>query len=302
MKSNIISIRKNHKIFKKAAFYFFISPWLIGFLGLNLFPMLYSFYASFTTWDGITEPKINGGKNYAEIFTMDNRFWISLKNTFVYVFTSVPLTLFLALILAIMLCKKIRGANFFRSLFYLPALVSGVSTFITWRWMYDQQIGIVNYILSLFGIEGPGWLTDPNWAMASLVIMCMFFCGSAMIIFMAGLQNIPEQYYEAAKIDGASGLMQFFHITLPLLTPVLFFNIIMSLIDAFKIFTQPWVMTQGGPADATYVFGIHIYNSAFKYCTFGYASALAWILFIIIIIISFITLLLFRNRVYYEGR
>jgi multiple sugar transport system permease protein len=294
--------KRSYRAHKSLPFYLFISPWLLGFLGLTMLPMLFSLYASFTEWDGISSPAYIGLENYRKMFVEDDRFYISIKNTLYYAFCAVPASQLFALFLALMLKKSFKGQYFFRSVFYLPSVVSGVATFLVWRWMFDTNIGVFNYILSFFGIHGPSWLLDTKWAMPSLIIMSLSFCGGAMLIFLAGLQNIPEQLYEAAKIDGASKYKQFLHVTVPMLSPVIFFNLIMGIIDSFQVFAQPWIMTEGGPIDATYVYGIHIYNSAFKYFTFGYASALAWVLFLVILVISLLILLSAKKWVHYEGR
>jgi multiple sugar transport system permease protein len=283
-------------------FYLFISPWLLGFLGLTLLPMLFSLYASFTDWDGIILPTFVGLDNFKRMFLEDDRFLISIKNTLYYAFASVPLSLGFALVIAVLLRRNSLGSRFFRSVFYLPSVIAGVATFLVWGWMYEANSGIFNYFLSLVGIQGPDWLLDPKWAMPSIIIMSLSFCGGAILIFLAGLQNVPEQYYEAAKLDGATQLQQFKFITLPSITPVILFNLIMGVIDSFQVFAQPWIMTGGGPVDATYVYGLHIYNAAFRYYEFGYASALAWVLFIVILIPSLLILLSSKKWVHYEGR
>jgi multiple sugar transport system permease protein len=293
--------KKSYQPFKSLPFYLFISPWLFGFFGLTVLPMLFSLYASFTKWDGISSPVYIGLENYRTMFGEDDRFYISIRNTMYYAFCAVPASQLFALFLAAMLKKSFAGRYFFRTVFYLPSVVSGVATYLVWRWMFDTNIGVFNYILSFLGIQGPSWLLDTKWAMPSLIIMSLSFCGGAMLIFLAGLQNIPEQLYEAAKIDGASPIKQFIHVTIPMLSPVIFFNLIMGIIDSFQVFAQPWIMTEGGPIDATYVYGIHIYNSAFKYFTFGYASALAWVLFLVIMVISLLFLLSAKKWVHYEG-
>jgi multiple sugar transport system permease protein len=282
-------------------FYLFISPWILGFLGLTLLPMLFSLYASFTNWDGITLPEFAGLDNFRRMFLEDDRFIVSIKNTLYYAFASVPLSLGFALLIAVLLRRNTLASRFFRSVFYLPSVIAGVATFLVWGWMYEANSGIFNYFLSLVRIQGPQWLLDPNWAMPSIIIMSMSFCGGAVLIFLAGLQNVPEQYYEAAKLDGATRFQQFKFITIPSITPIILFNLIMGVIDSFQVFAQPWIMTDGGPIDATYVYGLHIYNSAFRYYEFGYASSLAWVLFIVILIPSLLILLSSKKWVHYEG-
>lgn len=267
-------------------FYLFISPWLLGFLLFTLLPMLYSLYSSFTEWNGITSPTFIGIRNFVDMATKDKKFWLSIKNTFTYALVTVPLNLVLALILAQLLNKRLPGTNVFRSIFYLPAVIAGAAVFITWRYLFDPYTGVLNTLLSYIGVQGPEWLMSKKWAMPALILMNTSTCGGAMLILLAGLQDIPSDYYEAAMVDGASGTRIFFRITLPLLTPVIFFNLIMGIIGALQIFTQPRIMTAGGPANATYVYALYLYDMAFKYTKFGYASALAWVLFVIILALS----------------
>lgn len=282
--------KKKHQstLFKKEgrAFWVFISPWLIGFILLTFGPMLYSFYASFTNWNGIKAPEFIGLENYRRMFMDDEKFLISLKNTAVYTVISVPVNLIIALVLAILLNRPYRGRTIFRSLLYLPSVCAGVAIFIVWTNLFNPYQGFLNYLLSLIGITGPDWLQSPKWAMPSLILMNVTFCGSTMLIFLAGLQNVPEMLYEAAKVDGANTLHMFFKITLPMVSPVIFYNLIMSMISALQIFTQPMVMTEGGPIDATYVYGLHLYNNAFRYFDFGYSCALSWGLFLVIMLLS----------------
>jgi multiple sugar transport system permease protein len=269
-------------------FYLFISPWIIGFCAFTLFPMLFSLVISFTDWSGLGLPTKFGLDNYIQIFTADKSFVTALKNTFVYVGISVPLNTTVSLILAVLLNKRLPGSNFFRAVFYLPTICTGVALYIAWMYLYNGDTGYINVLLSKIGIQGPRWLSDYKTALPSIILMDMFSCGTSMTIVLAGLQDIPSDYYEACRLDGANGLQMFVHITLPMLSPVLFFNILMAIIKSVQIFTQPYVMTEGGPARATYVYGLYLYTTAFSYTKFGYASALAWILFVILIIISLI--------------
>jgi multiple sugar transport system permease protein len=283
------------------SFYLFVSPWLAGFCLLTVGPLLFSLYASFTKWTGITPPVFSGGVNFRQMFLSDDRFWKSLLNTFYFAGANVCLTLAVSLTLARLLNQRLPGAYGFRAVFYLPSVVAGVALYMVWAWLYDANLGILNYLLSLIGLRGPNWLLDPRWAMPSLVLMSATFCGGPMLIFLAGLQDVPQEYYEAARMDGASGLRTFFAITIPLLTPVIFYNFVVGLIVALQIFTEPFIMTVGGPMLATYTYGLHLYNTAFRYFNFGYASALAWVLFVIILAVSLGILASARGWVYYEG-
>lgn len=269
-------------------FYLFISPWIIGFCVFTLFPMLFSLVTSFTNWSGLDFPTQFNLSNYVRIFTEDNAFWTALKNTFYYVGVSVPLNTIVSVGLAMLLNKRLPGTNFFRAVFYLPTICTGVALYITWMYLFNGDTGYINVLLSKIGIEGPRWLSDYNTAMPSIILMDMFGCGTSMTIVLAGLQDIPQTYYEAAELDGAKGFRKFRHITFPMLSPVIFFNILMAIIKGVQIFTQPYVMTEGGPARATYVYGLYLYSTAFSYANFGYASALAWILFAILIVVALV--------------
>ncbi len=277
--------RKNDTMYQKQEKYFygFISLWLIGFVVFTLGPMLYSLYASFTDWNGITAPEIAGIKNYVRIFTEDDLLLKSILNTLAFTLISVPLNLVIGLILATLLNKRYFGSNFFRALFYMPSVIAGVAIYIAWTYLLNTNTGIFNLWLSKLGIGAVGWLTDPKWAMSSVILVNATSCGGQMLIILAGLQDIPRDYYESAMLDGAGRLKRFFKITLPLLTPVVFFNVIMSIIAGLQVFTQPWILTQGGPINATYVYGIHLYNYAFRYYQFGYSCALAWLLLAVVL-------------------
>ncbi|MDO4283760.1 MAG: sugar ABC transporter permease [Eubacteriales bacterium] len=284
------------------AFWVFISPWLIGFVCLTLGPMMYSLYASFTNWNGIRAPEFIGAANFIKMFTGDDKFVTSLINTAIYTVVSVPINLSVALVLAVLLNCPFRGKTLFRALLYLPSVCAGVAIFIVWTNLFNPYQGFFNYILAVFGINGPDWLQSPQWAMPALIVMNVTFCGSTMLIFLAGLQNVPEMLYEAARVDGANLFHMFFRITLPMISPVIFYNLIMSMIGALQIFTQPMVMTEGGPIDATYVYGLHLYNNAFRYYDFGYACALSWVLFVIIMVLSLGVIRSSDSWVYSEGR
>ncbi|MGN0803339.1 MAG: carbohydrate ABC transporter permease [Candidatus Faecivicinus sp.] len=283
------------------AFYAFVSPWLIGFFGFTLLPMLYSLYAAFTDWNGVTAPVFTGLSNFKYLFYTDNLFWKSVGNTFYYACATVPLNMIVALFLAQQLNKRMPGSYLFRAIYYLPAVVSGVAVYLVWQQLYNPVTGVINDILYMLGINGPNWLGDTKWAMPALIFMNVFTCGSQMLILLAGLQDIPQSYYEAAQLDGASSRQIYFKVTLPLLTPVIFFNLIMGVIGALQIYTQPAVMTDGGPINATYVYGMHLYRTAFWYYEFGKASALAWVLFVIILLLSIFIFRSSRKWVHYGG-
>ena len=281
----------NGNLYKESDFFLFVSPWIIGFFVFTLVPMAYSLYTSFTSWNGLTSPVWIGWANYVKAFTQDSMFIRSIWITLRYALYSVPLNMVIALFLAVMLNQKLPGTNVYRSVFYLPSVIGGVAMYIAWQFIFDRS-SIMNYTLTVLFGGAPGWITDPEWAMPSLVLINVFNSGSIMLILLAALQDVSPTYYEAAQLDGAGRLLQFFNITVPMITPTLFYILIMQLISALQIFTQPYVLTKGGPLNAIYTYGLHLYNQAFRYKYFGYASCLAWILFVLIMAI---TIVLFKT-------
>jgi len=277
----------------------YISPWLIGFMVLTLYPFLASVYYSFTDYSMVREANFVGVKNYVDMFTKDPDFYQALHVTFLYVLIAVPGKLIIALFIAMIMNIRLRGIHFFRTVYYLPSILGGsVAVAVLWRFLFMRD-GLVNNVLSLFGIPPADWLGSPDYALFTIALLPIWEFGSSMVIFLAGLKQIPGELYEAAKVDGSSRVRTFFSITLPLLTPVILFNLVMQTINAFQQFTAAFVVTNGGPAKATYLYGLLLYNNAFKFFKMGYASALSWVLFGIIFII---TLILFKssNRwVYY---
>lgn len=284
------------------AFYLIISPWLIGFLVFTLGPMAYSVYLSMAKWDIISAPRWIGLGNFERLFLKDDLFWKSLKVTTIYSFGGVPLQVSLSLLLAILLNRASRLRNIFRTIFYTPSVMSGVAVSLLWMWVFNPEFGVINHLLGQIGIQGPRWIYDEHWALPSLIMMSMWGAGSGMIIFLAGLQGVPESLYDAAEVDGAGLWRKFINVTLPMITPVLLFNLVMGIIGSFQVFTQSYVMTQGGPHYATYFMVLYIYNSAFEFLKMGYAAALAWVLFLVIMVL---TILVFRSTpfwVYYEAQ
>jgi multiple sugar transport system permease protein len=283
--------------------YFFLLPWLIGFFVLTLGPLLTSLYLSFTDFDLLTAPEWIGTANYVEMFTQDRRYRASLGVTFNYVIFSVPLSLAFALLVAMLLNRDIRGIGLYRAIFYLPSLLGGsVAIAILWRQIFGGD-GLVNRVLALFGIDGPSWISTPAYALDTLIVLHIWQFGAAMLIFLAGLKQIPQDLYDAASVDGAGQLSKFFRITLPMLTPVLFFNLIMGIIGAFKAFTSAYIISNGngGPLDSTLFYTLYLYQKGFTDFEMGYASAMAWVL---LLIISVCTALVFRSSrfwVHYES-
>ncbi len=282
------------------AFYLTISPWLAGFILFTLGPMLLSLYVSFTNWDLLSDPVWVGLNNYADMAT-DPRFLQSLKVTVFYTLAYVPLDMLGGLMLALLVRPRLRGMGIFRTVFYLPTVLSGVAFVVVWLWMLNPRGGLINLLLAQIGIQGPRWLMDPNWALPSLVLMSFWGWGRTMVIFLGGLLVIPGELYEAAAMDGAGRLRSFFAVTLPLLTPTIFFNLVLSVISTFQTFTNAYLATNGGPLDATLFLVLYIYRQAFEYFSMGYAAALAWVLFMVILVL---TVLLFRSQrfwVFYMG-
>jgi multiple sugar transport system permease protein len=278
----------------------FASPWVIGFLLWTLGPMLASFVLAFSEWDLVSPPRWVGLRNIQDM-AQDALVLQSLKVTTLYAISSVPLQIVLGMALALLLNTSIRGLRWYRTAFYLPSVLSGVAVALLWRWLFSPEFGLINILLSYVGVRGPSWLGDERWALPSLVLMSLWGVGAGTIIYLAGLQGIPTDLYEAAEVDGARGWGRFRHITLPLMTPVLFFQLIVGLIGALQVFTQAFITTNGGPNNATLFVLLYLYRNAFQYFRMGYASALAWVLFIYILVL---TLVMFRWSaawVYYEG-
>ncbi len=286
---------------ERIEFYIAISPWLIGFLWYTGGPIIASIYFSFTDWNVLTPPKWAGLSNYVELFSVDPIFWVSLYNTAFYTVGHVPLTLLFALATAILVNQKVKFVTLFRTIYYLPAVTAGVAVSILWLWIFNPDFGLINYALSLVGIQGPGWLFSKEWAKPALILMSAWGFGEAMVILLAGLQGVPTHLYEAAKIDGANVWDEFRHVTLPMLSPVIFFVIIVSIIGSFQVFTSVYVMTRGGPADATLMYVLQMYFKAFSDLKMGYTSAMAWILFTIILAFTLIQFRMASRWVYYEG-
>lgn len=281
--------------------YLFISPWLLGFLVFTAGPMLASLYLSFCRYDLHTLEWV-GPKNYQVILTDDPLFWKSLSNTAIYVLFSVPLGLTASMFLAILLNQKVKGLAVFRTAFYLPSLVPAVASALVWQWIFHPDAGLLNYGLSRIGIKGPQWLQDPKTALASLILMSLWGVGgSRMIIFLAGLQGISDELYEAASLDGAKGWACFRHITLPMLSPTIFFNMILGIIGSFQVFTSAYVMTNGGPNNATLMYVLYLYYNAFRYFKLGKASAMAWVLFLILLVFTVLQMRASKRWVYYEA-
>ncbi|MFC3804167.1 carbohydrate ABC transporter permease [Cohnella sp. GCM10012308] len=282
-----------------SAAYVFLLPWLAGLTVLTLGPMAFSLYLSFTHYDMLTDAQWVGLSNYREMFGEDERFWTSLKVTFLYVLTSVPLKLIFALTVAMLLNKGLKGLSFYRTVYYIPTLLGGsVAIAVLWKKMFSGDGAFNQVLLYLFGIQGPDWVANPDFSLYSIVLLSAWQFGSTMIIFLAGLKQIPGEFYEAARVDGAGRFRQILAITLPLLTPVLLFNIVIQLITAFQAFTQAFIISggTGGPIDSTLFYTLYLYIKGFTLFEMGYASAMAWVL---LLIIGFFTALVFGSSKYW---
>ncbi len=267
-------------------FFLFITPVLLGFLIFTLGPVVASLVLGFTQYDIVKPPIWLGLNNYITLFA-DPLFAQSLKVTVLYAIMNVPLTLVFALLIALLMNQKVKGIGFFRTVFYLPSVLSGVAVSLLWLWIFHPNYGLVNFLLYKIGINGPGWLFDETWALPSIVIMSLWGVGGGMLVYLGGLQGIPTELYEAAEIDGAGKMQRFLHVTLPMLSPVIFFNLVIGIIAAFQEFTSAYVMTNGGPNNATLFYNLYLYRNAFVYLKMGMASAMAWVLLVIVLLLTF---------------
>ena len=286
---------------ESVAGYVFIAPWLVGFLAFALIPFVSSLGLSFMDWQPRQPSSFIGFKNYEIVFTADPLFYKSLVNTAYYVGVHVPLNIGLGLVSALLLNERIRGQAIFRTIYYIPAVTSGVATALLWVWMFNRDFGVVNQILGAFGIPAVSWLGSTAWAMPSMILIGTWAFGTSMVIVLAGLQAVPEHLYEAAAVDGANAWRRFRHVTIPLLSPTLFFLTVVGIIGSFQVFTTAFIVTQGGPGFATLFYVLHLYYKSFQDLNFGYGSALAWILFLIIMVLTLIQMWAGRRWVYYEG-
>lgn len=292
---------KKKKFLKTATPYLFILPWIIGFLVFTFGPLLLSLIMSFFDWPLTGEKVFVGLGNYIEMFTQDDQVLKSLGISLRYAAIFVPLNMIMALFLAMLITQPLRGVKVYRAIFYIPAAISSVAISIIWSWILNSDYGVLNYLLSLIGIEGPDWLVDPAWALFAVILASAFGVGTMMLIFYTDMKNISTEIYEAASIDGAGPARKFFSITLPIITPTLLFNLITSIISSFQQVTLVMLLTGGGPLQSTYFYGLMTYNNAFKHHKMGYASANAWVMFIIILLL---TALVFKSSsawVFYES-
>lgn len=281
--------------------FMFVLPFLLGILFFKLFPFVASFALSLTQYDLIDPPQWVGLENYRDLATNDPLFTQSLGVTLAFVFLAVPLRVGFALLVAHVLNHKMRGINFFRAAFYIPSILGGsIAVAVLWRFIFAKH-GLVNIILIQLGMEPVAWLADEHYSMLTIVLLFTWQFGSSMVIFLAALQNVPASLYEAAECDGASKLQQFWRITVPLITPVIFFNMIMQMVHGFQEFNGPYMITEGGPLNSTYVLTLYIYDQSFKYFNLGYGAALSWVLFALVGALALISFWSSRYWVFYAG-
>jgi multiple sugar transport system permease protein len=281
--------------------YLCIMPWLLGLVIFILGPIVASFYLSLTDFEVVRAPVFIGLENYRRLAN-DRLFWQALKVTTIYVAVGTPLGLILSFGTALLMNEKVRLLGLWRTIYYVPNLVPVIASTMLWLWIFNPQFGLLNTLLRYAGIEGPMWLGHSRWALPSLILMSLWTVGGPMLIYLAGLQGIPTDLYEAAEVDGAGAWAKFRAVTIPMMTPVIFFNLVINMIFAFQVFAQPFIMTRGGPRYATLFYVLYLYQNAFQFFRMGYAAALAWILFIVILVL---TALIFRSSVlwvYYEGQ
>ncbi|MCB0062120.1 MAG: sugar ABC transporter permease [Caldilineaceae bacterium] len=281
----------------------FVSPWLVGLCVFTLYPILASFYYSFTVYDIVSAPQFAGLANYQDLLTNDPLFWKAVRNTLYYVLIAVPLYLCTALAVALLLNMKLRGMAVYRTLFFLPSIVPDVASAMLWAWILNPQFGLLNALLRLLGIPTVGWLSDPAWSKPALILIGLWAFGSSMVIFLAALQDVPQALYEAAELDGAGVVRKTWSVTLPMITPTIFFNLVLGMIGAFQYFTTAFVLSQGsgGPASSTLFYSLLLYNNAFSYFKMGYSSAMAWLLFAFVFLLTWLIFKSANRWVYYEG-
>lgn len=293
---------KTNKARETAYGYIFILPWLIGLLCFTIGPMIFSFVTSFTDYNMI-RMKFVGLDNYIHMFTSDQLFWKSFKNTVIYALMNVPLVTIGGVIVAVILNKSIFGLRTFRTIYYLPSIMVGVGTYFLWMLLLDPANGLVNTLLGLIGIEGPSWLTDPNWTKPAIVLMHLWGLGGQMLLYLARLQSIPNDYYEAASLDGAGSFKKFTHITVPLISPIIFYNLVIGIIGAFQVFQEGYVFSgdgSGKPAGSLLFYNLRVWNCAFKNFDTGYANAMCWFLFAVVMILTVLVQKSQKKWVYYE--
>jgi multiple sugar transport system permease protein len=281
----------------------FIAPWLIGLIIFTIYPILASLYYSLTEYDIVSSPKFVGLENYRTLLFSDPLFYQAVGNTLFYAAIAVPLNLVVAVLIALLLNANVRGMSIYRTIFFLPSILPDIAAAMLWSWILNPQFGLVNSLLKRIGLPSIGWLSDPLWAKPSLILIGVWTFGASLVIFLAALQDVPQHLYEAAELDGANTIQKTWHVTIPMLTPTIFFNLVLGMIGAFQYFTTAFVLSQGsgGPAGSTLFYSLLLYRNAFSYFKMGYASAMAWLLFAVVLTITWIIFKTSGRWVYYEG-
>ncbi|MDQ0902243.1 carbohydrate ABC transporter permease [Paenibacillus sp. V4I7] len=287
---------------KNAPGWLFVTPWIVGLLLFYLYPLVSSIYLSFTSYSILKAGQFVGLQNYQSLM-QDKVFWSSIYNTVYYALVFVPLSIVLSIWLALLLNTRVKGIAIYRTVFYLPTLVPLVAKAVLWMWLLNPQAGLVNQLLSRLGIDGPPWLGNEAWAKPTLVMISLWAVGQTVVIFLAGLQGISQEYYDAASVDGARWYQKFGLVTLPLLTPVIFYNLVMGIISSIQVFSLPYTLTggSGSPAGSMMFYVMYLYQNAFLYLKMGYASAMAWILFIVIALLTVVIFISSKKWVHYQG-
>ena len=280
----------------------FLTPWLIGFIGLLLLPIAMSLYYSFCDYQILQSPAIFRGWNNYRLLAHDAIFWKALGNTFYFAAMALPAGMLVSLGLALMLNMRIGGQGIYRTIIFLPSLVPMVASAMIWLWLFNAKLGLINYVLAKLHIQGPGWLGDESWAMPALALMSLWGVGHTVVIYLAGLQDVPRELYEAADIDGAGAWRRLWHVTIPMISPVIFFNLVMAIIGTLQVFAIPQIMTGGAPKRSTYFLVMYLRDSAFTYLKMGYASAMAWVLLVIILCLTLLAFWTSRHWVHYQGK
>jgi multiple sugar transport system permease protein len=300
-----VSVRRKPRLSGMArreaiTFYICISPWLLGFLVFIAYPIFRSLYLSFTHYQIGGQPIFTGLNNFNRL-TQDTNFWQSLKVTVLYVLGSVPGSTVIAIGVAMLLAQKIRLVSMWRTIYFLPSVVSAVAVAVLWGYVFNPEYGLLNTLLAYFGIKGPGWISSEAWALPSMIFMSWWTIGGQVVIYLAGLKNIPRELYEVASIDGADPWAKFWNVTLPMLSPTILFNVVLGFIGAFQVFDAPLVLTDGGPNKATLTYMLNLYKEAFQFGSLGFASTLAWVLFLIIMLLTAFIIRSSALWVYYEA-
>ncbi len=295
---HISSMAKQQTVFG----YLFILPWVVGFIVFGIYPMIMSLYYSLCQYDVLRIPQFIGFENYRRLLVEDNYFWLSITNTLFYTVIRVPFCILGSLLLAVLVNNKLRGMKLFRTVFFIPSIVTGVVLSVVWLWMFNPQYGLLNTFLGYMGISGPLWLLDPAWSKPSMILMSVWSIGGGrMLVFLAALQGIPVHLYESVEIDGGGWWAKFRNVTVPMLSPVIFLWTVLEIIFSLQVFIEAYIMTQGGPLNSTMFYNLYLYNKAFNDFDMGYASALAWILLVITLIITVIQFQMSKRWVHYDG-